>query len=440
MFIGRKKEYQEIVDRINSPYKELVAIIGKRGVGKTTLMSKVQNELNEKTLYLFGRKGVSNKQQLETASRKLNEYFDLQEKCHSWEYFFNILIQESKKTEDKIIICIDEFPWLNVKGSLFVEDFGNFWNILNSNNIKVIITGSAVSWLNKNVFRNKGGLYHKTTCKIYLKSFNLLETAQYLRIENPHFRSTDIIEYYLLTGGVVRYLQQIRGNRSIDENREFLFNETYFEDFFDNSFNSTKTNIHKQVIELFKDRIRLSFNEIASKFSYSQKLIYDTLNELEETDVIKSFKNKNQKEYVITDLYCFYHLRKHNFTKHKQRIIDGYSLEILTILNIDLILQHIGRNGFSYSVQKWQNPKAQIDLLVNYNNNQLYSIVECKNYNSVYELDIDEKNKLLNRMDEFYNSLKSKKSEIDLILVSPFGSKNRTSLRYIDVSLNSILQ
>lgn len=97
MFIGRKKEYQEIVDRINSPYKELVAIIGKRGVGKTTLMSKVQNELNEKTLYLFGRKGVSNKQQLETASRKLNEYFDLQEKCHSWEYFFNILIQESKK-------------------------------------------------------------------------------------------------------------------------------------------------------------------------------------------------------------------------------------------------------------------------------------------------------------------------------------------------------
>lgn len=323
---------------------------------------------------------------------------------------------------------------------MFVEDFGNFWNTLNSNNIKVIITGSAVSWLNKNVFRNKGGLYHKTTCKIYLKSFNLLETAQYLRIENPHFRSTDIIEYYLLTGGVVRYLQQIRGNRSIDENREFLFNETYFEDFFDNSFNSTKTNIHKQVIELFKDRIRLSFNKIASKFSYSQKLIYDTLNELEETDVIKSFKNKNQKEYVITDLYCFYHLRKHNFTKHKQRIIDGYSLEILTILNIDLILQHIGRNGFSYSVQKWQNPKAQIDLLVNYNNNQLYSIVECKNYNSVYELDIDEKNKLLNRMDEFYNSLKSKKSEIDLILVSPFGSKNRTSLRYIDVSLNSILQ
>lgn len=72
-----------------------------------------------------------------------------------------------KRNENKtFVILIDEFPWLNVKGSWFAEDFGAFWNKVITDNVKIIITGSSVAWMNKNVFRAKGGVYHKTTGRI----------------------------------------------------------------------------------------------------------------------------------------------------------------------------------------------------------------------------------------------------------------------------------
>lgn len=440
MFVGRNKEIDLIIDRVNSSQNELIAITGKRGVGKTTLMMKVKEYFSDiPTILLTGQKSVANKIQLQRASNELKLLTNKNEKITNWMEFFKKLGDFSR--QNKIILLIDEFPWLNVKGSLFVEDFSSFWNILPQCGLKVILTGSAVSWINKNIFRAKGGLYHKTTLRINLKPFDLLETRDFLIKENPNFRVNDFVEYYLLTGGVVRYLQQIKVNKNIEENRQLLYGNTFFDDFFDNSFNSTKTDIHKEIVKLFKNRIKLSIDEIKKKLKVSDQLIYSTLKELIETDILIDLPNpkeKNKKDYVLIDLYCYYHLRNQISSQQRQRIIDGYSLEILAIRNINILLDHINRSGFKYSISKWNGKKSQIDLLVNYENNS-YSIIECKNYNGVYELELEETHKILNRMDEFYDSLKNKKSQIDVLLVSVFGSKTNTSLKYQDISLEKIL-
>lgn len=485
MFIGRKHEFQLIEERLHNNQKELVAITGKRGVGKTYLMLNLEKKLESlnslnKTLksYYFlkleGKKSLPKKVQIEIAFNKLRNLAQLinsdlkfelfqppKNSINNWNDFFEILKDfiltfenyiSSQKLNSKIICFIDEFPWLNVKGSYFVEEFGSFWNLLSSSLFKIVLTGSAISWINKNVFRNKGGLYHKTTLKIALKSFDLLETRDYLRSENPHISNEKIISYYLITGGVARYLQQIRFNRTLHENQLLIYeNNDYFDDFFNNTFNSTKTNLHKEIVSLFSNRIKLTFKEIEKGVSnkinsISLKTIYGVLKELVETDVLLELPsfNKGDKEYLISDLFCFYHLRKSKWKRsnHQNAIIDGFSLEILTYKNIHRILTYLNRGGFNFDMYRWQNKEAQIDMLLHYSNGH-FSLIECKNYNTTILFgEKQEDFQILHKMETFLNNLgkrENKKVDIDVILVSLFGSKNNSTINYLDVPLVDLL-
>lgn len=217
----------------------------------------------------------------------------------------------NKLNEETIFIFyIDEFPWLNTKGNNFVEDFGVFWNSINFNKkIKVIITGSAVSWLNKNVFRSKGGLYHKTTLKIQLKAFDVLEVKEFLNLKKNIVTTNDVLSYYMITGGIARYLNQLDFSLPIYENGFNLHSNNNILDFFNNSF-SLKNNIHYLIISLFKERIKLNITDIKKSTSlknFSPNTIYSALEELVETDILlKVNERKKQILQVMFYVILFY--------------------------------------------------------------------------------------------------------------------------------------
>lgn len=289
MFIGRQKELSKIIQRVQGEYKEFIAITGKRGVGKTFLTEKVKELISSdiKILEITGRQGISKRKQIEQAVANFESVLGVRFANSSWHDFFKDLNRYLKENKEiNFLISIDEFPWLNTKGSCFVEDFGVFWNAITTDNVKIIITGSAVSWMNKNVFKTKGGLYHKTTLRINLKQFSFEETMDFLLRTNPHLKNFEIVNYYLMTGGNVRYLKQIRNEDTMEANYNEIYNSSRFNDFFESSFNSTKTNIHREIVELFKDRIRMSAKDIVQKISKSNAsvgLIYNAISELVET-------------------------------------------------------------------------------------------------------------------------------------------------------------
>lgn len=445
MFIGRQKELSKIIQRVQGEYKEFIAITGKRGVGKTFLTEKVKELISSdiKILEITGRQGISKRKQIEQAVANFESVLGVRFANSSWHDFFKDLNRYLKENKEiNFLISIDEFPWLNTKGSCFVEDFGVFWNAITTDNVKIIITGSAVSWMNKNVFKTKGGLYHKTTLRINLKQFSFEETMDFLLRTNPHLKNFEIVNYYLMTGGNVRYLKQIRNEDTMEANYNEIYNSSRFNDFFESSFNSTKTNIHREIVELFKDRIRMSAKDIVQKISKSNAsvgLIYNAISELVETDVlteVKTHNKKNSHEYILTDLFCFNFLRKANFNSQQHSIINGYAFEILTLLNIDMILSDLNR-GRAEKVERWQSKDAQIDLLVSYPND-LYSVIECKNHREVFELNIEEVQSLMRKTESFYQS-KNKRTKIEVILVTLFGTKNRTTFKYIDFCLDNFI-
>lgn len=451
MFVGRKQEIKQIEKSINSFTKELIAISGKRGIGKTELALKVISNKNN-VMILNGKYFNKMEATLKEVSEIFNSKFNTCYSFHSWTSFFNSLLIEIKKQDletEPFILFIDEFPWLNTKGSNFIDHFSAFWNnIISSLRVKIILTGSAVSWMNKYVFQSKGGLFHRVTCKISLKSFDLLETKQFLIAQKPFVSTSEILDYYNLTGGVARYLNILDLTNSLSENATKLFREYDYKSFFKNSFNSIKTNIHLKIISLFKERIKLSINEILSELSeFSNVTIYNALKELEDTDVILSI-NEDRKtkspDYILVDLFLFFAIRNENqqLFKNTQRfnILKGYAFEISVIRNIHLVLKEIGRfkEMDEFSLFKWQNDKSQIDLIVDYKTN-FYSIVECKYYSDVYELGQEEAKKIEKRQFEFANNFGNKKTLFDVVLCTAFGSKNKTHLSYKEVNFENIL-
>lgn len=103
-------------------------------------------------------------------------------------------------------------PWLDNQKSGFLAAFEYFWNSFGASddNLVCIVCGSATSYLVDNFDNNKGGLFNRQTCRIYLEPFNLYETEQFLiKKKNINWSRYDVAECYMILGGIPYYLDQI---------------------------------------------------------------------------------------------------------------------------------------------------------------------------------------------------------------------------------------
>jgi hypothetical protein len=74
-------------------------------------------------------------------------------------YFFPAHELYLHEIEKRIILFLDEAPWLSTKKSGFISAIDHFWNTWASEkkNIKLIICGSAASWIIDKILNDKGG-------------------------------------------------------------------------------------------------------------------------------------------------------------------------------------------------------------------------------------------------------------------------------------------
>ena len=125
----------------------------------------------------------------------------------------------------RVVIFIDEMPWLDTPKSKFVSAFEYFWNDWASSRseLMVIICGSATTWMNDNVISQKGGLHNRVTRKIKLSQFNLHETSLFLARKGIKWTNHQIAECYMVLGGTPYYLDLLRKGYSLPQNVDFLF-------------------------------------------------------------------------------------------------------------------------------------------------------------------------------------------------------------------------
>ena len=178
--IGRKKEIQILEQAFISKKPELVAILGRRRVGKTFLVrSFFEGKMD---FELVGLKDGTREQQIRNFSYSLKDRQAERTKKElpiDWLAAFRQLSEYLESLGDlgrKKVVFIDEVPWIATRRSDFLTGFSYFWNSYASKNqIVVIICGSATAWMINKIMNDKGGLHNRVPI-VFI--FNLLHSPK----------------------------------------------------------------------------------------------------------------------------------------------------------------------------------------------------------------------------------------------------------------------
>ena len=180
--IGRKKELEALREYISSNRSEFVAVYGRRRVGKTFLIR--QMAADNFAFYVTGWDNASMKEQLTNFGIALQRHkrSTTLSVPESWILAFYELARYLETLPDgPKVIFIDELPWMDTPKSGFVSALENFWNSWAAvrTDVKLIVCGSATSWMINKLIKNRGGLHNRITHRMIIEPFVLNECEQY---------------------------------------------------------------------------------------------------------------------------------------------------------------------------------------------------------------------------------------------------------------------
>lgn len=453
--IGREKECERLEKCMNASTAQLVVVYGRRRVGKTFLINQYfRNSFKFKTTGAFGQ---SKKIQLRNFSDELNRRSKKKRAIpQDWIQAFNDLRDyiEELPEDEKQVFFIDEMPWLDTHKSGFLSAFEYFWNDYGSSkdNLVFIICGSATSWMVEKIANNKGGLFNRQTCRLYLEPFTLGQTREYLASQEIYWSDYDIAECYMIMGGIPYYLSLLDSNLSYVNNIDNLFFRKKAElwDEFEHLYRTLFVNSEKyiKVVEvLSQKRSGYTRNEIAEKIGMANngkltKILDDLINSGFVRASLFFGKKKKKMLYQSSDYYTNFYFRflKDNYGKDEhywskaidvpaRRSWSGLTFEQVCKDHVYQIKKKIGVSGviseeyiwFSKGDEELGTSGAQIDLLIE-RRDRVINICEIKFASNEYVIDKDYNLKLRNKLEAFRTE-SSTKYGLQLTMITTYGVK-----------------
>lgn len=142
--IGREAEQKLLQECLDSDSPEFVAVYGRRRIGKTFLIKNFFK--GNFDFYMTGSYNSTLSEQLGDFQIQLAQYSgQSRSKPKTWrEAFYQLREYLSTLKKDKIVIFIDELPWLDTPRSRFISALELFWNSWGDSqkNLKFIVCGS----------------------------------------------------------------------------------------------------------------------------------------------------------------------------------------------------------------------------------------------------------------------------------------------------------
>lgn len=219
--IGRESEKAMLAELEKAVATDMLAVTGRRRVGKTWL---IKTFFEDRMHFEFsGVLNAGNQDQLKSftkalAARTGKKNMDMP---GNWLDAFGLLAThlEKAKPRRKLIVFIDELPWLDNHKSGFLAGLEWFWNSwAYGRNILLIVCGSAASWMRSKIINNRGGLHNRVTKRMHLQPFTLTETEAFLQQRGIVLSRYDILHLYMALGGIPHYLKEIKKGESTAQN------------------------------------------------------------------------------------------------------------------------------------------------------------------------------------------------------------------------------
>ncbi len=471
-FIGRKKELEILKKALLSNEPEMVAVIGRRRIGKTFLVRTAFSE--QLDFEITGTQNASTREQLKNFAIRIRDFFGeaaLTTTPRTWMDAFEILMRQldRKQKTGKIVIFFDELPWLETHKSGFLNALGFFWNSwATQKNIVIAISGSAAAWMIQKVVYHKGGLHNRITKRIDLQPFNLCETEAFLQARNAPFDRYQLLLLYMAMGGVPHYLKEIEAGKSAAQN-------------IDNICFSTSGLLRDEFSKLYPALFEHSDNHIAVIRALAQKWkgmsrteivttsklpdgggLSDVLEELVGSGFASAYypfgKKKKDILYRLTDEYSLFYLKfiepNRTFGKSVWMALSqtqafkswsGYAFESICIKHLPQMEKALSIAGVFSEASGFIHrgnadfPGLQIDLVLD-RKDHVINLFEMKFYHEPWLLSKSDATELRTRVSLFKNLTKTPK-QIFLTSVTPFGvqqNEHSIGLIHSEVTMNDL--
>ncbi len=235
---GRGEEKNAIIKAFSSSKSELVAVYGRRRVGKTFLVRQSwenfrKGKENIKYLELTGSihesgKVIGEDEFIQNFNLSWINAFGESPRVTKLDEIFEQLVflaKKAKENEEILILFLDEFPWICQINPRVYNKIVFLWNNIfeGIGNVKLCIAGSSTSWILDNIINSKAGFAKRFTYKLKLKPFTLKETALFLKDKGFNIPPSMVCDVMIALGGIPYYLEALEPAKSIPENLWKIF-------------------------------------------------------------------------------------------------------------------------------------------------------------------------------------------------------------------------
>jgi len=372
MFIGRSKELGALAQLRKKNTSSLVVVTGRRRIGKSSLIREFSKQ-NKRYLEFTGlppTTKTSKQDQLDEFSRQLCAQCNLPSlKINDWGNAFQLLAKETQNGE--VLILLDEITWMGSKDRTFLGKLKNAWDLYLKSNDKLIlvICGSVSAWIEKNILSSTGFL-GRVSLECNLKELPLDICNKFWGEYKDRISAYEKLKLLAVTGGVPRYLEEIRPEQTAEQNIQnlcfnkqgILFNE--FERIFNDLFKS-KSDTYKELIKALAD-CPLELEDIYRKLGKTKNAyITGSLEDLRKSGFVERDYSWNIKgksvsrlsKFRICDNYIRFYLK---YIEPNRHLIEK---DLFEFKELSLLPQWISIMGLQFEQLVINNYKLLHNIL-----------------------------------------------------------------------------
>lgn len=471
--IGREKEIEDFEKYVKSRKPEFIAVYGRRRVGKTFLINQLFN--GRMTFSMTGVLEGNFNEEMEAFSDAMDFYgFEVKEQPDTWMQAFTLLrkaLQPKVNAGDDCIVFLDEIPSLDTHGSGFAKALGHFWNSWASlyNNMKLIVCGSATTWMIKNIIDSHGGLHDRITHEMKLLPFNLKETERYLVHQGFHWSRLSIVQSYMMFGGVAYYLSLLDSSLSLTQNIDNLYFDVNgplrreYKRLFKTLFRLPEP--YLKIVELLaRHKKGLTRAELMQKLNKdSGGNLSEQLDNLIECGMVRKYKVREKNVvkskgsiYQLMDMFSLFHIHfadksgsnNHYWANHlgtpETNTWLGLAYERVCLLHVGQIKETLHIDTIASEQYCWRSkestPASQIDLIID-RADDVVNVCEIKYSAKEYSLSEEEAKKMAYRLETFRRETGTKQSLYStLITASPLTENASSDEIPVKLTMDALFQ
>ena len=412
MFIGRQSELEFLNAKYNSSNGQLIVLYGRRRVGKTETLREF---CKDKEHVFHSCRECTDDEQLRSFSQRvlskdipaakyIKEFAD-------WEQAIKSILE--LPTTSKKLFVIDEFPYM-VKGNSSIPSMlQNLWDsLLKDQNIMIILCGSSMGFIEKEILAEKNPLYGRATGILKMNEMDFYDAIKFF----PSYSNLDKILAYSVLGGIPHYLKQFDQNKTVEENIKFNILQRgsilYSEVEFLMRQELRETTIYNTIIEaiaLGNTKLNDIYQKTQidkSKLTVYLKNLIDLAivkREFPVSDGIKEQANIQRGLYQINDNFFrfWYAFVFTNMSELEAGDVDGvYKYAVDPLLDVytsriyeDICIEYLRKQNiqnklpFRYTkIGRWWDKKGELDVMAVNRDKSSFILGECKFKNSAFDL------------------------------------------------------